>query len=100
MMAKTKNKSEELTESGANEQRLDGPQESKTEIPLSVIIERRAYEIYQQRGDGEGDSVSDWLCAEREVLHDVARKSARETARREAPQSESAGLRQKSSAGG
>jgi hypothetical protein len=30
-------------------------------------IERRAYELYLQRGEGEGDHLSDWLAAEREI---------------------------------
>jgi hypothetical protein len=30
-------------------------------------IERRAYEIYVSRGCGQGDALSDWLQAEREL---------------------------------
>jgi hypothetical protein len=30
-------------------------------------IVRRAHEIYLARGDGEGDALSDWLAAEREL---------------------------------
>lgn len=31
-------------------------------------IERRAYELYLARGVADGDALSDWLQAEREVL--------------------------------
>jgi hypothetical protein len=31
-------------------------------------IERRAYEIYLQRGGGDGTDIEDWLVAERELL--------------------------------
>jgi hypothetical protein len=30
-------------------------------------IERRAYELYLARGDRQGDALSDWLAAEREL---------------------------------
>jgi len=30
-------------------------------------IARRAYELYLARGGGEGDALSDWLAAEREL---------------------------------
>lgn len=30
-------------------------------------IARRAYEIYEARAQGEGDALSDWLTAEREL---------------------------------
>jgi hypothetical protein len=32
-------------------------------------IRRRAYEIYEERGSGDGSEVEDWLQAETEVLH-------------------------------
>jgi hypothetical protein len=31
-------------------------------------IERRAYELYLERGDSRGSDLEDWLAAEREVL--------------------------------
>ena len=31
------------------------------------LIARRAYEIYEARGDSGGDALSDWLTAEREL---------------------------------
>jgi hypothetical protein len=42
----------------------------KTKAPADVSHEqivRRAHEIYLARGDGEGDALSDWLAAEREL---------------------------------
>lgn len=35
---------------------------------LRALIELRAYKIYQQRGDGAGDNLSDWIQAEAEIL--------------------------------
>ena len=35
---------------------------------IHEIIERRAYELYQQRGEVEGYQLKDWLQAEAEVL--------------------------------
>jgi Protein of unknown function (DUF2934) len=35
--------------------------------PSAAEIERRAYEIYEQRGRREGQAMSDWLAAEREL---------------------------------
>jgi len=35
--------------------------------PSREAIERRAYEIYQQRGRNGGNPESDWLQAEREL---------------------------------
>ena len=31
-------------------------------------IAQRAYQIYEQRGDGQGSALDDWLQAEREIL--------------------------------
>jgi hypothetical protein len=44
--------------------------------PTHDQIALRAYEIYQQRGSGGGDSTSDWLGAERELLVTAASLSA------------------------
>lgn len=41
-----------------------------TEDPAAVtreLIQARAYEIYLARNGGEGDALSDWLQAEREI---------------------------------
>ncbi len=35
--------------------------------PAREDIERRAYEIYLERGGGEGGEMEDWLQAEREL---------------------------------
>ena len=35
--------------------------------PSIEEIEQRAYEIYLERGGGEGRSVEDWLIAEKEL---------------------------------
>jgi hypothetical protein len=34
---------------------------------LGEEIQRRAYEIYEQRGQGEGYALDDWLRAEKEL---------------------------------
>ena len=38
---------------------------------VRALIARRAHEISQRRGDGEGDALGDWLTAETEVLASV-----------------------------
>jgi hypothetical protein len=38
-----------------------------TPINLEDEIRRRAYELYQQRGNASGSEAEDWLTAEREV---------------------------------
>jgi hypothetical protein len=35
--------------------------------PLELLIRRRAYELYLERGDRPGDALDDWLQAEREA---------------------------------
>ena len=35
---------------------------------LQADIAKRAYELYQRRGTGHGQDLSDWLQAEREIL--------------------------------
>jgi hypothetical protein len=37
-------------------------------IPSREAIERRAYEIYIERGSMEGHDVEDWLAAEEELM--------------------------------
>lgn len=37
-------------------------------VPTREQIEVRAYEIYLQRGGGDGNDVQDWLQAESELL--------------------------------
>jgi hypothetical protein len=38
------------------------------EALLEKEIQMRAYELYQQRGEGQGFALQDWLQAESEVL--------------------------------
>jgi len=52
------------------------PQQAHT-LPLSPsadlhpLIERRAYELYSERGSQQGSALNDWLDAEREILSRV-----------------------------
>jgi Protein of unknown function (DUF2934) len=39
------------------------------------IIQRRAYEIYESRGRGDGAALDDWLQAEHELLDEVSRQA-------------------------
>ncbi|HVW30091.1 MAG TPA: DUF2934 domain-containing protein [Polyangiaceae bacterium] len=40
-----------------------------TEVVMNHdTIARRAFEIYESRGPGEGDALADWVQAERELL--------------------------------
>jgi hypothetical protein len=41
---------------------------SNKRIPSHEAIERRAYEIYVDRGSAEGNEVADWLVAEEELM--------------------------------
>jgi len=43
-------------------------QQRHNPIKLEEEIRRRAFEIYQERGIGEGSDLGDWLQAESEVL--------------------------------
>ncbi len=36
-------------------------------IPIEQQIQRRAYELYEQRGRTDGHALDDWLQAEREI---------------------------------
>ena len=58
---------------------VDSPQENSTSIrigsKLSAAFERmeerireRAYQIFQERAPGEGDSITDWLDAQMQIL--------------------------------
>lgn len=44
-------------------------------------IRERAYEIYLSRSGGDGDELSDWLTAERELKQSDGRPRAAKTAR-------------------
>ena len=37
-------------------------------LPLEEQIQRRAYELYVQRGNQSGSELDDWLQAEEEIL--------------------------------
>jgi hypothetical protein len=49
---------------------VNSPEPKKTLPPtdLEVEIRRRAYELYEQRGQTPGHEHEDWLVAEQEVL--------------------------------
>jgi hypothetical protein len=38
---------------------------------LGVLIAKRAYELYSERGYGHGSALDDWLDAEREILSQI-----------------------------
>lgn len=50
-----------VTESAVEEPRV-------LEAPSHEEIAARAYAVYQQRGEGHGEDLDDWLRAERELL--------------------------------
>jgi len=41
---------------------------------LEDAIRQRAYELFEQRGRGEGSEEEDWLQAEAEVMEEIRRK--------------------------
>ncbi len=41
------------------------------EEELQKLIAQRAYELSQQRKNGNGDAFSDWLRAEQEIRHEL-----------------------------
>jgi hypothetical protein len=43
---------------------------------LQEEIHRRAYELYEERGGGEGRELDDWLQAEAEVTQSMAKVKA------------------------
>jgi Protein of unknown function (DUF2934) len=45
-------------------------------VPVELAIRRRAYELYQQRGGGEGRAVEDWLRAEKEIRQNTGNRKA------------------------
>ena len=40
-------------------------------IPIEQQIQKRAYELYEQRGRTDGHDLDDWLQAEQELLKDI-----------------------------
>ena len=51
---------------------------SERKEPTAQQIEQRAYEIYLERGGGEGRTLRDWLAAEKERT-ELAEKSVSST---------------------
>jgi hypothetical protein len=45
-------------------------------INLDDEIRRRAYELYEQRGNAYGSETEDWLIAESEILQRYHQRSA------------------------
>ena len=45
-------------------------------LPLEESIQRRAYELYVERGNQSGSELDDWLQAEEEILRAAKRPSA------------------------
>ena len=56
--------------------------ESIGQIDLRELISRRAYEIYEERGRGDGDDLNDWLRAEAEVKSALRPEKRRATTSR------------------
>jgi H+-transporting ATPase len=52
------------------------PSSAKNPVDLTPQIATRAYELYQQRGQGDGKANQDWLEAERETRKDQLAKKA------------------------
>jgi Protein of unknown function (DUF2934) len=48
-------------------------------IPSREAIERRAYEIYVERGSVDGNDMADWLAAEEELMARAAEAEAAKT---------------------
>jgi len=46
------------------------PQELESPGEIDEQIRRRAFELYEQRGRGDGQAFGDWLQAEAELLQD------------------------------
>ncbi len=47
---------------------------AKTSIDVTPQIAKRAYELYERRGRGEGQAVQDWFQAESEIRKDILLK--------------------------
>ena len=41
---------------------------SEAKMPTAEQIEKRAYELYLERGSEDGHALEDWLAAERELI--------------------------------
>lgn len=60
-----KKKTDELLAETPAEQQADGVPYSSGDV--QTRIQQRAYELWQQRGGGDGDADYDWLQAEAEI---------------------------------
>ena len=49
---------------------------AEAQLDIEEQIRQRAYEIYEQRGSGDGNDIEDWLAAEREFRGTEAEKAA------------------------
>ena len=45
------------------------PPAIQADIDVEDTVRRRAYELYEERGRGDGHELQDWVEAEAEVLH-------------------------------
>jgi hypothetical protein len=52
------------------------PIDAETRQPGYEDVERRAYELYEQRGREDGHDWDDWLAAERELRGSVAESAS------------------------
>ena len=63
-------------------------------------IEKRAYEIYLQRGGGDGQDLDDWFAAEQELAHERTQGiESRQSSAKEQPQPEARRLLRSDAAG-
>lgn len=51
----------------ASRKNNDEPTATAAAEPLEVLIRRRAYELYVERGNRPGSALEDWIRAEREA---------------------------------
>jgi DUF2934 family protein len=51
----------------ASRKNNDEPTATAAAEPLEVVIRRRAYELYLERGNHPGSALEDWTRAEREA---------------------------------
>ncbi len=78
-MRETK-KYDELTAEAAS---AGAPGEA-AELPEHERIARRAYQIWEERGGGDGEEMNDWLRAEAEIREAVREPATDETGWRQA----------------
>jgi H+-transporting ATPase len=55
--------------------RIFDPVKIKMPSDLTPQIAKRAYELYEQRGNRDGQAVQDWLEAERKIRKDESHKN-------------------------